>query len=330
MKRIYTLYLSIFIIWSMNLNAQQTPRLTQYYGNEYFFNAAGSNLEADLEANLGYRKEWMNIEDSPRTLLFNFSMNLDRLLKRKVQKFSLKHYKINSPNRIRKVRRKPSQNVGLRVFSDRYGLFQTSTLNLTYAAHIPLSTKFTFSAGLGAGVRQFNFDSQNAILSDNVDPAYSNFLILSEQRYSFDLNAGIMIYSDNFRFGYSLNEISNRIFGAGDVNNSMVVSRDAMTIQHVFLASFKYELSEMVSLSPNLMSMYQDGTPFLINMGATATYKEQIWFSTIYRSSQAIALGAGYTYQNNFSFGYSYDLAFGRYGGFGNGSHELILGFRMD
>jgi len=330
MRLINLLSIGVLLLLASAVQAQQTPRLTQYYNNEFFFNAAGSNIERNMEGTIGYRKEWMNIEDSPRTLLMNFAIDLDRLRARKVRKFDLKHYKIHSTKRIRKIREKPRQMVGFRMFADKYGLFETSTFNLTYSVHIPISRALIMAVGMGAGVRQFNFDSGGAILSDNVDPTFTNFLILSEQKYSLDLNAGIMIYGRNLRFGYSLNEISDRIFGSSDIETTNVVSRDAMTIQHVFLGSYRYELNERISLTPNFMAMYQEQTPFVFNGGVTATYEDQIWLSAIYRSAQAIALGSGFVYQGRFTIGYSYDLTFGRYGGFGNGSHELILGFRMD
>jgi hypothetical protein len=58
-------------------------------------------------------------------------------------------------------------------------------------------------------------------------------------------------------------------------------------------------------------------------------YKQQVYFGAGFRTQDAFSLMAGYTYKNNLTIGYAYDITTTRLANYSTGTHEIVGGIRF-
>ena len=116
---------------SLAAKAQQEPQYTlNQFNSSLEINPAYAGANDNASLSLRYRKQWVGFDGSPSTLSFNGEGNI-----------------------IKKV-----LGLGLTVTSDRIGITQSTSADLSIAAHVHLSEKSTLSAGIKAGVDFLNSD----------------------------------------------------------------------------------------------------------------------------------------------------------------------------
>src|SRR4030066_1126498 len=81
MKKLLTISITLFILlFSFRIVAQQLPRFSQYYFNEFLINPAIAGYDGRTIVNLSARKQWLGFSDyTPQTALVSAQT---RLLKR--------------------------------------------------------------------------------------------------------------------------------------------------------------------------------------------------------------------------------------------------------
>ena len=72
MKKIYFSAL-VLLLTFIDASAQQEPQYTQYMYNLNVINPAYAGFKENLSFGLLYRKQWVDIEDSPTTMTFSGS-----------------------------------------------------------------------------------------------------------------------------------------------------------------------------------------------------------------------------------------------------------------
>jgi hypothetical protein len=65
------------------------------------------------------------------------------------------------------------------------------------------------------------------------------------------------------------------------------------------------------------------------DLGVRGIYKEKIWLGVAYRHLDAVSAMIGYTFQENLTFAYSYDMAITDIRKYSSGSHELMIGIKF-
>lgn len=179
MKRIL-----ICILFSLSFiaKAQQTPQYTQYTLNKYGYSpaAAGSALKNPLEILIGSRRQWLDINNSPRT---NFlALNYTFVPKRAYRKW---------------------HSVGLYVDQDQSGVYLNNSFLASYTFHLVLSRKLIAAFGVYAGVRRFFVTVSSLNINDPaVAKSASNLFAYP------DVIPGFRLYNKNFFFDVSIKQIS--------------------------------------------------------------------------------------------------------------------------
>src|SRR5690349_7809688 len=152
MKSTAVLLISFFCV--QILFAQQKPHYTQYILNNYVLNPALSGIENYTDLNLSVRDQWVGLEGAPRTMYLTIHSPIGK-----------KDYKTNSTSYHMEgenprgnsywenyTASEPHHGVGFSMISDKTGLYNRFSANLSYAYHVGLSPRTNMSAGFSGGI----------------------------------------------------------------------------------------------------------------------------------------------------------------------------------
>ena len=112
------LFITIVLISSDYLTAQQHTSYTQYTLNRFALNPAIAGLKNCTETTMGHRRQWVGFEGAPSMYFASF------------------HTRLNKENRFPKN----FHGVGAFVMNDRNGFYNNFYLKIAYAYHIKLWT----------------------------------------------------------------------------------------------------------------------------------------------------------------------------------------------
>ena len=280
--------------------AQQLPHYSQYLLNLYTLNPAVAGSENHFDARSNNRYQWIGITDAPRTYLFT----------------------LQGPLKNEKM------GVGGMVYTDIVGAFRRTGINFSYAYHIRLNETLKLSVGINAGIQQHALDFSKTSFNQTGDPSVdANIAAVLLP----DLGAGLYLYSDKLFFSVSAPQVYPfKIQYFEDYE-----STQSKLVNHMYIgAGYKIAVGESFEIQPATMLKYAAPTPLQIEGTLRAIYQDQMWVGGSYRTdfvngSDAIALMAGFTFQDNLTLGYSYDLITSGLKNYSSGTHELMIGIRF-
>lgn len=298
MKKSIILF-ALLIVGSV-VSAQQLQHYSQYIDNLYTLNPAVAGANGVYDARSLNRYQWVGMTDAPRT----YTLSLNGPLKN------------------------PKMGVGGYLYTDIAGAFRRTGFNLSYAYHIQLGEKLRLAAGLSAGIQQFATDFSKNVSNDPNDPAIDDNLasVLLP-----DLGVGLYLYSDKLFFSIAAPQVipfKVQYFGDYPGTSSKLAN-------HFYIsAGYKIALGESIAIQPAINLKYVNPAPLQAELTLRALYKDQLWVGGSYRrdfatGSSYVPVMAGYTFQDNLTVGYSYDLILSGLKNYSSGSHELMIGIRF-
>lgn len=318
MRKLFAILLFVFSV--AITEAQQFPISSQPLSNAYFFNPAAAGVQGFLDVSLGGRQQWAGIENAPRT----YFLYANSTLGKKVGKdFSYLSLPVSNPgyyDKLQNSKPKVKHALGGRVYSDSYGAFTETGVGADYAIHLPLKEKLYLSLGIGFQFSNFYFDKAKAIPAYPYDPTYDQFLSGYDFQNVFNGRFGVYLYSDRFRFGYSLNQLIPNSLSA-ETNSA---SYQGLRISHFANASYRMPLNK-IGLTPSASLLYTAHTPVSLYGGLILDYNQLFLISAAYRNEGDLIFGVGLTLLKIVRFTYTYDFPIGDLSGLNSGSHELLV-----
>lgn len=327
MKHYY--WLLLLFLGNGLAQAQQRAQYSQYMLNAYVLNPALSGLEDFIDAKIGYRNQWAGLEGAPKTFYATAHGALD-----KADRTS--SLSVRGPNGRPLPRTKvfPSQpaapghhGVGGMLLYDEMGPITRTTLQATYARHIPLTNRIKLAAGLGLGAGQQTIDFDRLHLLDPSDP------ILQYGKQSVfipDASAGLLLYSSDFYVGLSANQLFFKKLNYR-MQGQSVQDWFGTLYQHYFLtAGYRFELTEEWAFLPSVLVKSVRPVPVSYDINAKISYQDRIWAGLSYRHKDAIVglLGININYRLN--LGYSYDFTMSNLRNVSRGTHEIVIGLMLN
>lgn len=273
---------------SLAAKAQQEPQYTlNQFNSSLEINPAYAGANDNASLSLRYRKQWVGFDGSPSTLSFNGEGNI-----------------------IKKV-----LGLGLTVTSDRIGITQSTSADLSIAAHVHLSEKSTLSAGIKAGVDFLNSDFSKLTNVDMTDPLYTT----DKQTIPY-LGLGALFYTPKLYIGFSIPRI---------VSFENAAPQSSITKPHYFLyGGCRIPVNEDIELRPALLFKYVAAAPFEADIALDAWYKNLVGVGVSYRTSDAVNLMIKTRIWHCY-IAYSYDMTISGLRTYNSGSHEIYLGFEF-
>lgn len=295
MKRL-TYILAYILGFVSFLKAQQLPQYTNYMINNYVLNPALSGVEDNFEVKSNNRYQWVGITDAPRTYILS----------------------ANGPYK--------SKNMGYGgyLFTDITGPTRRIGFSLSYAYHAKLTETMKLSMGLSAGLLQFSIDGSKINLHDLGDVALSNGM---QSVIVPDFGFGALLYTDKYYVGVSVPQLYQSQLKFFDYSTSTL---SKLSTHYFVMGGYKYTVNDNIRLEPSVLIKFVNPAPVQFDLGARVIYKNMVWAGLSYRTSDAISMLVGYTYQNYLMFAYAYDYTTTNIRNYSTGTHEIMFGLRFN
>ena len=291
MKSQYLIILC-YLVFAYTGYGQQEIILTKYTVNSLFFNPgyAGSHGLGEGSVVFQYRRQWLNLEGSPRTIIVGMEGSAfeDRV------------------------------GLGLSIGQEKIGIDSRTDLYSNYAYRIKtLDGTLAFGLRFGASLYRADFSAiQNIELND---------VVYDRPNLSLNvLNAGVGAYYREEKFYLGL--AAPTIVSIGSNKGSSLKSRHYYLHTGILLGGdyndFMFE--------PSLLVKSQKSVPFQFTLGCSVWYKEFIALGISWRSEDAIAAIAELIIDNQFKFALAYDFTISDIRTISAGSPEVMIGYHFN
>jgi len=290
------IYISIVLLLSTTASfAQQLPQYSQFMLNSFAMNPAIAGTQPYFQACSDDRYQWIGITDAPRT----YMLTLDGPI-------TEKHI-----------------GIGTYVFTDITGPTRRIGITSTYSYHFKVTDGLNVSMGLSVGILQFAVDGSQIMLNEPGDQALTNQM---ESVFVPDLGAGIYIYGTHFYLGAASPQIVQSKLNLTTFSGA----QNELATHFYITGGYNFDLGTKFSLDPCLVVKYVNPAPVQFDFSARLVFLKKVWIGAGYRTLDAAYAMVGYTYQENLTFGYSYDYPISDIRNYSFGTNEFFIGIKFN
>ncbi len=321
MKIVFNISL-LSLVLAFGSFAQQEYQFANTAFNPYLLNPAAGGLTDIAQFEAIARTQWLGYDGAPRTFLVSGTSQLNFSPTGGLSEFNVRDEALFKSPKISIGKSK--HVVGGKMWSDAIGPFSKTSVQLSYAYHMPLSRNLNVGAGLGMGYSHFRLDPSKVVLYQENDPTFNQFLGGTSQQNIFDAQAGLVLYGKNVFLGLSTTQaFKNPV----RLNN---VALESNFNRHYFLiAKYRIDANEALAIEPIMVFKFAQYSPISVDFGARFTMNQNIWFGLQYRTNNALIFQFGGNIIKNLYLNYSYEQSVGRISTSGNGSHEIGIGYYL-
>lgn len=309
-------------MWSATLAvAQQDIQFSQVLSNPYLFNPAASGMSDVGEITIGTRSQWLSVEGKPVTYYASGQSRIRAGKKSEepaLMEFNTeKHSFYNTPERTIGVK----HIVGGKVVADQIGPFSRTGFTGSYAVHIPFTKKVNVGLGIGLGAMNFGINDEKVKLYQGDDAAYLSYVGASNRQGMIDVQSGLVFYNNKFYFGISGSQLlKNKVSFKG-------IDTESNLDRHWYaVGSYRFNVKDY-GLEPLVIVKKTVASPLSYDAGVRVHYRSIGWLSLGYRGNAALSAGFGINAFQHFRLAYAFEMGLAGIRTFGNGSHEVQLGF---
>ena len=326
MKKQIFLLLLVLLSGRQFLLAQQRPQYTQYILNNYIINPALSGIENYTDVKICNRDQWVGLNGAPQTMYLTIHTPIGK----KDYKTSATSFQMPGENPRGKAywenytASEAHHGAGLSIVNDKTGLYNRLYANLSYAYHIGLSPRTNMSAGFAGGIQKLSRDGSRSTYANNdpTDPAQGS----TDDVYKIrpDLSAGIWVYSADYFFGVSGQQIIPQKVSFTDDTLGFKI------VPHLFVtAGYRFLITDDINAIPSVMVKYVSPVDPQIDANIKLQYRDLFWIGASCRFKDGFAGMLGLNISNTLNVGYAYDYTTSNLGTISKGTHEIIIGFLL-
>lgn len=209
-------------------------------------------------------------------------------------------------------------SIGGQVYRQTFNDLNNTGVSGFGAYRLPIGDQMKLSFGLKVGILSYRYNWSNLQTAEANDPTFQN----TQPEILPNFGFGTYLRTDDFYLGVSVPEIVNGL-------ESMKVS--SSSINYNFMAGYKFNLNERVSLLPNLLIRKIGGLSAQTDLTTILRIDRKLDLALIIRSGGRI-LGAGIDYNltDQFQFGYSFDIGTSSNNPLNTfGNHEISVSYEF-
>ena len=286
--------IGLLLMVTESITAQQKPVLSQYMFNGQVLNPAYSGVHEKLSATALYRNQWVNLEGAPtiQTLTVNTGFKRNKT------------------------------GVGIMISNDKLGIHRDLGLYLSYSYKIQVKNG-ALSMGLQGGFNHLQSDFTKLNLKNPGGPILDGI----RGKYNPNFGAGLFYYSDIAYVGISVPYlVSNKI-----ISETEGVMSEAREKRYYYMTAGRaFHLNQNVIWKPSVLIRFQEEAPLGYDINTNFVFHELVTVGASYRSGDAFLWLFELQISEKFRFGYAYDMTTSQLNQFSNGTHELMLNYRVD
>ena len=284
-----------FILRPGTLHAQQLPVYTQFMFSSYVFNPAVTGTNNYFQARLNSRFQWVGINEAPRTNILSIYGPLSS----------------------------KDMGVGGYIFNDVTGPTSRNGIYGSYAYNLMVNQDMRLSMGLSAGLIQHRVDGSRITLLDPSDQAILNTM---SSDISPDASVGFYLYGPDFHVGLSAHQLFGNTLNLFDKQRGF----NKLKTHFYLTGGYRYAIDFDYAVEPSVVIRASSPSPMQVEFCMKGYYQNMLWLGISVRTQDAVSVLVGYTHENRFNFGYSYDMSFSPIRHHNSGSHEIYLGMRFN
>lgn len=295
MKRI--ILISITLLSGFIVKSQQMSSFDHYLVQQYFVNPAAAGLNGS-SIFLDYRKQWAGFTGAPETQV----VSVDGSIKRE------------------------SMGVGLMITNDQVNVLGSTSVMATYAYRLKFAEGHHLRFGLSAGL------NQNRILFNRIvaeDPTELMIFQSNQNASSFDGAAGFLYEIKNLQVGVAVSHLFGGNFYYED--NFQSNTLNYQNIRHLLVnAQYRIDLKKgRWGIMPSAQLRTAQGLDAFYEGALTGFFKKDAWLTVRYMNKVGISTSIGGIIAKNIVAGYGYTFSTNGLNGYNQGTHDIILGFKI-
>ena len=295
-----TFFLVLAFVFSGVVYSQQLPQLTQFTDNNYVLNPAFAGMENYYQVKTSIRNQWSGISDAPSTTILS-------------------------------IYGQQEESVGLGgiIFNDQFGPTSRTGGAISYAYHLSLNQKIKLSLALSGGFTQFKIDKNGWNVANPNDPLTQGDVVVETVP---DATFGFNFYSSNWYFGIAIPQLLTSNLNLLDDNlaNSLTEEQSGNLSRHLYvMGAYKYIANKKWEIEPSFLLKSVEPTPAQLDFALRGIYDKKIWFGGNFRSTGDIGAIFGYSVNDRYVIGYSYDILNSELADYSSGSHEFMLAIKL-
>jgi type IX secretion system PorP/SprF family membrane protein len=319
MKRFYGIVLLGLI--TVGLHAQYIPNNSQGYQFMSMFNPAFSGVENFGDLKLSYRYQWAGFEGAPKFINLSYNGRLKQPVDYSFNSLRVSNSRAANARSVPKARGM-IYGFGVNVFQYQDAILNSVGGSLSFSVNYPLSQKIRISGGASTLLENRKLNINNVDVVDP-DPFLEHLKESGTSQTDLNLRAGFLIYGDNFYVGASYLPIVNIAIQSSDLTMEKPFYRGSFQLGYAFSASKEIELR------PSVLGLMLIDNSFEIDYNLKAYIQNKIIAGLTYRDVKAGVLLLGFNLNEKLTVTYSYEMSFGNFQKFNDGSHELVLAARL-
>jgi len=290
MKYIYKLIGVFTLLFSLTSVAQQTPEFTFWRQNIGLVNPAYAGSTEKTEINvISYKDQFNGIQGGPQTqaLAAQGSYN-DKV------------------------------GVGLEIVSDRVFIQKETNIFVNFSYKLNFGEKKDLFLGLKAGGSFFNVDFTKLKTSDSYNQNQGKV-----EKFNPNFGLGAYYKADKYFVSLSAPRILNAERYEEVAGGTAQEASDATLI--MFGGGYFYDLNETIQLIPALMTRYVDGSPFSLDVTASARFYKRFELGANYRLNDSVSVLASFEIAEMLDLGFAYDFTTSDINDYTKGGPEFLL-----
>lgn len=275
--------------------AQQDPHYTQYMYNMTVINPAYAGSKEAISGGALYRKQWVDIEDSPSTGTFFLHSPVGR-----------------------------NVGLGLSVISDKIGPVEENNIYADFSYTLNLGGEHKLAFGLKGGVTMHKIDFQT-IYPTLPDPEDGVFAGSNPEETFLNVGAGVFYYTEKYYIAFSMPNMLKAKYLDYDGNN---YGSEAL---HYFLTGgYVFDLNPNLKFKPFAMVKSSLEAPTSVDVSGNFLFNERFEVGATYRLEDSFGAMVNFAITPSIKIGYAYDHIVSDLKVTTSASHEFILLFDIN
>lgn len=306
--------LLLIIVLAGRTYAQQEVQYSQYMVNYLIINPGVAGTGDQTEFRAGIRSQWTGFEGAPRTVYLSAHGALNKVDPAHITRHKNDRYQ-------KKFNPHGYHGLGGLIYNDATGPISRSGVYAVYAYNLALTSTVRASLGAMAGLKQFRVDGSKLEFFDSDDPLQAGQTALVP-----DAAIGMWVYGSRFYAGASVQQVAGN-----EVDRFTGAQGSGRLSRHYFAtAGLNIALSKKVSWIPSILIRNVDPAPLSFDVNNKFRFQNIGWTGFSYRNEDSFVAMAGVFLKANLEVSYSYDVTRTVLNNYSRGSHELVVGLRLN
>lgn len=297
--RVSIIIISILMVITIKVNAQQEPMFTQYMFNSTTLNPANIGINPaftgandNLFINSLTRLQWVGMEGSPKT----FSLTA--------------HSAIPDKN----------MGVGITLVSDKAGPINNTFFTVNYAYRVNVFEDLVLSMGIKGGINSYKANLKDLEIIDEGDQQFDE----NSSKISPNLGFGFYLYNDQYYVGFSAPKLIQSTI------DDQYATDDSQLKRHYFIVGgYNWQINKDWMLKPSLLTKIVEGSPVSNDITVQSVYQNWVGGGLVYRVGDALGLFVFGKVYDEINVGYGYEYSLNGLSGVNSGTHEILLTYNF-